>query len=60
MNITDGDGDTPLYTTESVETAKWLVRHGATVDTRNSEGISVSLPPTPFPQTVLIRRSRGV
>lgn len=43
VNITDDDGDTPLYTVENVETAKWLIDHGAIVDRRNSEGISVSL-----------------
>jgi len=40
VNITDADGDTPLYTVEDVNTAKWLVDHGAMVDRRNSEGIS--------------------
>jgi hypothetical protein len=42
VNITDDDDDTPLYTVENVETAKWLIDHGAVVDRRNSEGISVS------------------
>ncbi|RDB25523.1 hypothetical protein Hypma_006508 [Hypsizygus marmoreus] len=40
VNVTDGDGDTPLYTVENIETAKFLVEHGATVDRRNVEGIS--------------------
>ena len=47
VNITDEDGDTPLYTVEDVETAQWLVSHGATVDMRNTEGRSVSYPFTP-------------
>jgi len=39
-NIQDSDGDTPLYTVEDVDTARWLVQHGAVVDRVNSEGIS--------------------
>jgi hypothetical protein len=41
VNATDGDGDTPLYTVEDVETAQWLVTHGATAARVNGEGISV-------------------
>lgn len=41
VNITDNDGDTPLYTVETVETARFLVEHGAVVDRTNNEGISV-------------------
>ena len=41
MNVTDGDGDTPLYTVENVETARFLVEHGARVDIQNNQGISV-------------------
>ncbi|TFK40312.1 ankyrin repeat-containing domain protein [Crucibulum laeve] len=40
VNITDDDGDTPIYTVENVDTARWLVEHGAIVDRRNQEGIS--------------------
>jgi len=40
VNVTDEDGDTPLYTVETLEVAKWLVDHGAIVDRVNSEGIS--------------------
>ncbi|KAF8656849.1 hypothetical protein AX16_002396 [Volvariella volvacea WC 439] len=40
VNITDEDGDTPLYTVENVETARFLVHHGAIVDRTNHEGIS--------------------
>lgn len=43
--MTDEDGDTPLYTVETLEVAKWLVEHGARVDHVNIEGISVR-PPT--------------
>ena len=42
VNITDDDGDTPLYTVETLETAQFLVQHGAEIDRVNSEGISVS------------------
>ena len=43
VNITDDDGDTPLYTVENIETARFLVEHGAVVEHRNNEGVSVSL-----------------
>lgn len=42
MNVTDSDGDTPLYVVENIETARWLVEHGATVQMQNGEGVSVS------------------
>jgi uncharacterized protein len=41
VNITDEDGDTPLYTVENIETATWLVDHGAIVSRVNAEGVSV-------------------
>ena len=41
MDITDSDGDTPLYTVESVDTARWLVEHGATVSRTNNDNVSV-------------------
>jgi hypothetical protein len=41
----DEDGDTPLYTIENIDTAVWLVEHGATVHHRNNDGISVSFIP---------------
>lgn len=40
VNITDEDGDTPLYAVENVETARYLVEHGAVVDRRNADGVS--------------------
>ncbi|KAF8071732.1 hypothetical protein FPV67DRAFT_1482477 [Lyophyllum atratum] len=40
VNVADEDGDTPLYTVENIETARFLVDHGATIDRRNSEGVS--------------------
>ncbi|EIW83977.1 hypothetical protein CONPUDRAFT_70869 [Coniophora puteana RWD-64-598 SS2] len=46
VNVVDGDGDTPLYTVENIETAQWLVDHGAVVDRRNHENISSSPKPT--------------
>jgi ankyrin repeat protein len=41
INVCDADGDTPLFTAESVETARWLVEHGADVEWRNEEGLNV-------------------
>lgn len=40
INITDDDGDTPLYTVEDSSTARFLVEHGATLDHRNNDGLS--------------------
>ncbi len=41
--MTDDDGDTPLYTVETLETAVFLVERGATIQRRNNEGISVRI-----------------
>ncbi|KAJ7127040.1 ankyrin repeat-containing domain protein [Mycena epipterygia] len=40
VNVQDADGDTPIYTVENVETARFLVTHGATLDRQNSDGVS--------------------
>ncbi|EKM78735.1 hypothetical protein AGABI1DRAFT_114339 [Agaricus bisporus var. burnettii JB137-S8] len=40
VNIADGDGDTPLYTVEDIETAQFLLDHGALLNHTNHEGIS--------------------
>jgi hypothetical protein len=42
VNVKDNEGDTPLYTVEECETAKYLIHHGAIVDMKNLEGISVN------------------
>lgn len=42
INVTDDENDTPLYTVENIDTARYLVEHGAVVDRRNDEGVSVS------------------
>lgn len=53
VNITDDDGDTPLYTVENIETARFLVDHGALVARQNIEGISVNTRPyEPFHSTL--------
>lgn len=58
INVLDEDGDTPLYTVESIETAKFMFEHGATLDTRNAEGLSVCLAfatvPFPVPRPFLM------
>jgi ankyrin repeat protein len=41
VNVTDEDGDTPLYTVESIETARFLVDNGADPTCRNNEGLTV-------------------
>jgi uncharacterized protein len=41
VNVTDEDGDTPLYTIENIETARFLLDHGADPTWRNQEGLTV-------------------
>lgn len=38
VNITDEDGETPLFVVETVEVARYLVEHGADVNHRNNDG----------------------
>ncbi|KAI0279736.1 ankyrin repeat-containing domain protein [Russula aff. rugulosa BPL654] len=40
VNVSDEDGDTPLYTVENIETARFLVDNGADLMWRNSEGLT--------------------
>ncbi|KAJ8453914.1 hypothetical protein ONZ45_g19514 [Pleurotus djamor] len=40
VNVKDHDGDTPLYTVENVQTARFLLDSGATLDIRNNDGLS--------------------
>lgn len=47
INITDDDGDTPLYTVEDIPTAQYLVQHGALVAITNNDGISVCVHSSP-------------
>lgn len=49
VNITDEDGDTPLYTVETIETARWLIEHGARYDHVNGEGLTVCPNPPLIP-----------
>ena len=41
VNVSDEDGDTPLYTVENIETARFLVDNGADLTWRNNEGLTV-------------------
>jgi hypothetical protein len=41
VNVSDEDGDTPLYTVENIETARFLVDNGADHMWRNKEGLTV-------------------
>ncbi|KAF8573665.1 ankyrin [Ramaria rubella] len=38
VNVKDEDSETPLFTVESVDVARWLVEHGANLDCQNEEG----------------------
>lgn len=53
--MSDEDGDTPLYTVENIETARFLVDNGADLMRRNNDGLTVCKalvhPHTP-PETV--------
>lgn len=42
INIPDSEGDTPLFTVEGLEAAKWLVEHGSDPNLQNEEGQTVS------------------
>ena len=67
MNVTDEDGDTPLYVVENVETARFLVEHGAVVARQNHEGQTVRVsatcrtlgPQMPAPDTNTDTRSHN-
>jgi hypothetical protein len=39
--VSDEDGDTPLYTVENIETARFLVDNGADLMWRNNDGLTV-------------------
>ncbi|KAF8269556.1 ankyrin repeat-containing domain protein [Lactarius quietus] len=40
VNVTDEDGETPLYTVENIESAQFLINHGADPAWRNHEGLT--------------------
>lgn len=46
VNVTDEDGETPLYTVENIETAQFLVNHGADPAWKNHEGLTVYQAPS--------------
>ncbi|KAF8557422.1 ankyrin [Imleria badia] len=59
VNITDEDGDTPLYTVENIDTARWLIDHGAVIDRRNGAGISsIEHLEEDFPEVAAFLQSR--
>lgn len=43
INHPDSDGETPLFTVEAVEVAKWMIERGAKIDVKNHEGETVRL-----------------
>lgn len=49
VNVTDEDGDTPLFTVENIETAQFLVDNGADPAWRNHEGLTVCQTSTTHP-----------
>ncbi|KAG8686521.1 hypothetical protein FRC09_014073 [Ceratobasidium sp. 395] len=60
VNVTDEEGDTPLYTAESVTVAQFLVEHGAQVDIKNSEDISpAEATEEDFPEVAAYIRSKS-
>jgi hypothetical protein len=42
MNLPDSENETPLFTCESVECARFLVDHGADIHWKNDDGVTVS------------------
>ncbi|CAE6461639.1 unnamed protein product [Rhizoctonia solani] len=60
VNITDEEGDTPLFTAETVAVAQFLVEHGARVDLTNSEGVSpIEAVEEDFPEVAEYLRSQS-
>ena len=43
VDQTDNDGDTPLHHCEHVEAAQILIDANATIDKKNTEGLTVSV-----------------
>ena len=43
INVLDAEGESPLFTVESVEAAGWLMDHGADMGVENDDGQNVSL-----------------
>ncbi|WWC69474.1 uncharacterized protein I206_103415 [Kwoniella pini CBS 10737] len=42
INITDDDGETPLFVVENLETAKFLIDNGAEITLKNEEGLTAA------------------
>ncbi|KAG8728507.1 hypothetical protein FRC12_021686 [Ceratobasidium sp. 428] len=60
VDVTDEEGDTPLYAAESVTVAQFLVEHGAQVDIKNSEDISpAEATEEDFPEVAAYIRSKS-
>lgn len=61
INIRDEEGETPLFTVESEQAARWLVEHGADPLIQNEEGQTVCpcllfLSSWPYRVDLIIRR----
>ncbi|KAG8688550.1 hypothetical protein FRC09_012856 [Ceratobasidium sp. 395] len=60
VNVTDEEGDTPLYAAESVTVAQFLFEHGAQVDVKNFEDISpAEATEEDFPEVAAYIRSKS-
>ncbi|KDN44193.1 hypothetical protein RSAG8_05666, partial [Rhizoctonia solani AG-8 WAC10335] len=60
VNVTDEEGDTPLFAAETVAVAEFLVENGALVDVRNSEGVSpIEAVEDDYPEVAEYLRSRS-
>jgi ankyrin repeat protein len=42
INVVDDEGETPLFTVETMEAAQYLIAHGADAQWKNSDGQEVS------------------
>ncbi|CUA73380.1 hypothetical protein RSOLAG22IIIB_05270 [Rhizoctonia solani] len=60
VNITDEEGDTPLFTAETVAIAEFLVENGALIDVKNLEDVSpIEAVQDDFPEVAEYLRSRS-
>lgn len=56
INVLDDENETPLYTVETLDAARWLVEHGANAQHQNNDGqtVSIGFKPNCFPSARIL------